>query len=370
MTNRRRIVFHSASLRGGGAERVFVVMANELATRGHDVTLFTWNGDGPNAGLVSSDVKVVDLGIPIRGEGYGKLATLKGTFRSAGLFRRLRPDAVFSAPEFANLVMTVALLLAGSRAKFFPTFHAAAALPASGFGARAAVWFSRLISARASKAIAVSAGVGRDIAARGISASKVVAIHNPTLPPAPRQPAPHAWEGQLAAIGDGPVIATAGRLVPVKDHRTLLEAFALLRKRRPARLAIFGDGPLESQLRTYASELNVANDVLFAGYVGDLAAGYAAADVFVLSSTSEGFGNVLVEAMAAGVPVVSTDAPHGPREILDSGRFGALVPVGDAQALADAIERTLDRPPPEAELKRRAEDFDTVAIGNRYEALL
>ena len=370
MANRRRIVFHTASLRGGGAERVFVLMANELAARGHDVTLFTWNGNGPNAGLLSGEVKVVDFDIPIRGEGYGKLATLKSLFRSASLFRRLRPDAVFSAPEFANLVMAVALLFAGSRAKFFPTFHAAAALPASTFGAKAAVWFSKLIGGRASKAIAVSIGVGRDIVARGIPAAKVVVIHNPLSPPAPRQSTPHAWESRLAALGDGPVIATAGRLVPVKDHRSLLEAFALVRQRRPARLAIFGDGPLEEQLRIHASELKIADDVLFAGYVADLAAAYGAADVFVLSSTSEGFGNVLVEAMAAGIPVVSTDAPHGPREILDGGRFGPLVPVGDAQALADAIDRTIDLPVATYELKRRASNFDVKAIGDRYEALL
>ena len=370
MGHRRRIVFHTASLRGGGAERVFVLMANELAARGHDVTLFTWNGNGPNAGLVSGAVKVVDFDIPIRGEGYGKLATLKAVFRSASLFRHLQPDAVFSAPEFANLVMTVSLILARSRAKFFPTFHAAAALPASTFGAKAAVWFSKVIAGRASRAIAVSAGVGRDIAARGISAAKVVVIHNPLSPSAPRQSTPHVWESKLVTLGDGPVIATAGRLVPAKDHRCLLEAFALLRKRRPARLAIFGDGPMEDQLRSYASELKIADNVMFAGYVDDLAAAYSAADVFVLSSTTEGFGNVLVEAMAAGIPVVSTDAPHGPREILDGGRFGTLVPVGNAHALAAAIERTIDLPVTKSELKKRASDFDAKAIGDRYEALL
>jgi glycosyltransferase involved in cell wall biosynthesis len=123
-------------------------------------------------------------------------------------------------------------------------------------------------------------------------------------------------------------------------------------------------------LRAYAQESGIGADVLLAGYVNDPTACYAAADLFVLSSTSEGFGNVLVEAMAAGVPVVSTDAPHGPREIFDDGRFGALVPVGDAEALAKAMAEMLDHPTSTAILKSRAADFEVEKIGDRYEALL
>jgi glycosyltransferase involved in cell wall biosynthesis len=159
-------------------------------------------------------------------------------------------------------------------------------------------------------------------------------------------------------------------MVPVKDHRTLIAAFAKLRARRSARLVIFGYGPLEAELRAYAEELGVSGSVLMPGYVNDPAACYAVADLFVLSSTTEGFGNVLIEAMAAGVPVVSTDAPHGPREILADGRYGPLVPVGDAEALASAMERTLDHPLSAADLKGRAADFAVDVIGDRYEALL
>jgi glycosyltransferase involved in cell wall biosynthesis len=286
------------------------------------------------------------------------------------LFNRLRPHAVYSAPEFANLVVTLALLLARSRARFFPSFHAAASLPSGSLGARIAVWFSALVAARATRAIAVSVGVGRDIAARGFPKSKVVVINNPLPPAAALQGQSYAWQAELAAMGDGPVIATAGRLVPVKDHRTLLQAFAILRAGRRVRLAIFGEGPLADELRAYAQESGIGADVLFAGYVNDPAACYAAADLFVLSSTSEGFGNVLVEAMAAGVPVVSTDAPHGPREILDDGRFGALVPVGDAEALAKAMAEMLNHPTSAALLKSRAADFEIEKIGDLYEALL
>ena len=365
---RRRIVFHTASLRGGGAERVFVLMANELAARGHDITLFTWNAGGPNAALLSPAVRLVELGIPIRGEGYGKAATLRGLWWSAKFFRELEPDAVYSAPEFANLVMALALILAGSKAQFFPSVHAAGSLPSNGLGARLAVVFSRLIAARATKVIAVSGGVARDLVARGFPAAKVAVINNPLPPMTP--PAGHyPWQLDLAQP-DGPVIITAGRLVPVKDQRTLLLAFARLTKLRPARLVLFGEGPLKQELCAYAVELGVASRVLFPGYVNDPAACYAVADLFALTSTSEGFGNVLIEAMAAGVPVVSTDAPHGPREILADGRYGPLVPVGDADALCFEMNRLLDEPTPSNLLQRRAADFAVNRIGSRYEALL
>ncbi len=366
----KRVVFHVPSLRGGGAERVFVLMANEMARRGHEVTLFTWSGDGPNAALRADNVPLVDLGVPIRGEGFGKPATVAALWRSAGFYRRIKPDVVFSAPEFANLITALALNLAFSKARFFPSFHAAASIPSNDFGSKIAVLLSSVVAARATKAIAVSAGVGRDITARGVPADKVAVINNP-LPPALTGTAQqYSWQADITAMGDGPVIATAGRLVPVKDHKTLIRGFAELLQTRPARLVIFGEGPLLGELRQETEAIGIGSRVLFAGYVNDPAACYAAADLFVLSSTSEGFGNVLIEAMAAGVPVVSTDAPHGPREILADGKYGTLVPVGDAEGLAVAMGEMLANPTAADVLRGRAADFAVERIGDLYEALI
>ena len=367
---RKRIVFHVPSLRGGGAERVFVLMANEMAARGHAATLFVWNAEGPNAELISPEVKLVTLGLAIHGEGFGKPATLEGLARSAAFLRRERPDAVFSAPEFANLLTALALLFGGCRAAFFPSYHAAASLESNGLGSRIAPMLTRLVAWRATKAIAVSSGIGRDLSVGGFRDDQVAIIHNPLPPLHRRNTTPQPWQAALAAMGEGPVVVTLGRLVPVKDHRTLLKAFSMLDPARKCRLVIFGDGPLKENLVAYADELGISDRVLFPGYVNDPAVCYAIADLFVLSSTSEGFGNVLIEAMAAGVPVVSTDAPHGPREILADGRFGALVSVGDPAALAGAISQTLAEPRQASDLKMRAADFSIGVIGDRYEALI
>ncbi len=367
----RRLIFHVPTLGGGGAERVFVLMANALAARGHEVTLFTWNAGGPNAALRSDAVHLVDLDIPVTGGGFGKPRTLAGLWRSAQFYRRQQPDAVFSGPEFANLVTALALTLGLTPAKFFPSFHAAASIPSKDLGSKLAARLAALVATRATTLIAVSAGIGRDLLARGVPEGKVAVIHNP-LPPGIHDGATrrYPWHAELAALGQGPVIVTAGRLTAVKDHRTLLAAFAQLRATRPARLVLFGDGPLRSELVAEAERLGIAGSTLFAGYVNDPAACYAVADLFALSSVSEGFGNVLIEAMAAGVPVVSTDAPHGPREILEDGALGPLVPVGDAAALAAAMAKTLDDPTPAAALKARGADFEIDVIADRYEALL
>ena len=345
-------------------------MANAMAARGHDVSFLTWNGSGPNAALLSPAVKLIDLGIPLRGTGFGKAANLRGLWRSVRILKRLRPDALYSAPDFANLMMALALILSGSRAHFLPSFHAAGSLKANAIGEHIAVILGSVVAWRASKAIAVSKGVGQDLVARGFAPEKVIVINNPLPIAVPLPVEPYPWQAKLDAMGTGPVIVTAGRFVAVKDQSTLLKAFARFRVARPGRLVVFGEGPLEGALRAEATALGIADQVLFPGYADNPAACYVAADLFVLSSQSEGFGNVLIEAMEAGVPVVSTDAPHGPREILVDGQYGPLVRVGDFAALADAMAETLDRPVDKTVLQKRAADFAVETIADRYEMAL
>ena len=166
---------------------------------------------------------------------------------------------------------------------------------------------------------------------------------------------------------DAPAVLMAvGRLAPQKDFRNLLEAFARVRSRRGVRLVILGEGPERARLESLAADLGIAADVKMPGAVLNPFAYMARASLFVLSSAWEGFGNVLVEALACGCPIVSTDCPSGPREILDGGAFGPLVPVGDDEALADGIIHALALPADRGRLRERAQIFSVHAAVDRY----
>jgi glycosyltransferase involved in cell wall biosynthesis len=153
---------------------------------------------------------------------------------------------------------------------------------------------------------------------------------------------------------ESPLVVSVGRLVRKKDHGTLLEAFARLRRDRPARLVVLGEGPMRQRLETAVARLGLSEDVAFPGHATNPFSPVARADLFVLSSISEGMPSALIEALACGTPVVSTDCPSGPREILGEGRFGELVAVGDVGALAAAMARQLDAPRDREALRARA----------------
>ena len=221
----------------------------------------------------------------------------------------------------------------------------------------------------ADKVIAVSKGVRDDVPQlAGLPESRVMTIYNPIFQPSLLEQAStdpgHPW---LAEVDRIPVNLGVGKLRPQKDFETLIKAFALLTQRRPARLIILGEGEELDRLNACARELGVSYAVDLPGYVLNPYAYLSQASIFVLSSAWEGLGNVIVEALACGCPVVSTDCPSGPREILDGGRFGKLVPVRDAKAIADAIEETLDNPPLRDSLRKRAQDFNVADSVSAYE---
>jgi glycosyltransferase involved in cell wall biosynthesis len=215
--------------------------------------------------------------------------------------------------------------------------------------------------------IAVSRGVADDLA-RLIDwpAERIRVAPNPVVTPElqvlARAPLDHPW----FAPGAPPVVLGVGRLEPQKDFPTLLRAFARVRSRHPCRLMILGEGKRRDELQLLAGELGVAEDVQLPGFAKNPYAYMARAALFVLSSRWEGSPNSLTEALALGAPLVSTDCPDGPREILEGGLHGPLVPVGDIEALALAMTQTLSHPPDRAQLQAAAQRYTLERSATAY----
>jgi glycosyltransferase involved in cell wall biosynthesis len=225
---------------------------------------------------------------------------------------------------------------------------------------------------RADGVVTVSQGVGDGLLEFGVRSDQIHVVHN-AIELAEIQSQARQAPPDFPAAGI-PTVITVGRHARIKDHETLIRAFALTRGRVRARLLLVGQGPLRKRLEALVHELDLADSVVFAGWQDNPFAWMARSDLFVLSSRFEGFGNVIVEAMACGLPVISTDCRSGPREILRDGQDGVLVPSGNVDALAAAMTNLLSDGESRAEFarrsRRRAADFDIALIGVKYEALL
>ena len=190
--------------------------------------------------------------------------------------------------------------------------------------------------------IAVSHGLARDLTTTAkLPLESIEVIYNPTISPQLSQKSQASVDHPWFTPGQPPVILGVGRLEQQKDFPTLIHAFAKVRQVQTSKLVILGNGKEKKKLLSLIDELDLKEDVAMLGFVENPYAYMAKSAVFVLSSAWEGFGNVLVEAMAVGTPVVSTNCPNGPEEILDNGKYGELVPVGDSQAMTEAILRVL-----------------------------
>lgn len=344
---RRPIAFFLPSLHSGGAERVIVNLAEGLSERGLPVDLVLVSAEGAFLDQLPPAVRMVDLHASRVLQSLGPLI---------GYLRRERPRILVSSMSHANLVALWAARLARQGTPVMVTVHSTMSQYASQQGRLARIFWSYLLRAFypwAARVVAVSRGAADDLArTSGLSRDRVDVIYNPVITPAvlagASQAPGHPWFGP----GQPPVILGAGRLTRAKDFPTLIRAFAEVRRRRPARLIILGEGEDRAGLTALMGELGVADDVTLPGFKDNAPAYMAGAAVFVLSSAWEGLPTVLIEALAAGTSVVSTDCPSGPREILQDGRLGTLVPVGNVAALAEAITEALDRPrravPPEA----------------------
>lgn len=348
MTTANPVAFVLPNMRGGGAERVALAVVEKLVATGQPVDLVLQQATGDLLPLVPAVVRIIDLDAP----------RLRNIVRPLTRYLRTeRPRAV----QASMWPLTVCTVMAHRRARSNAVLavsehivlsqqYAGRGLAHRAFLRGSLAYYYRLADAR----IAVSRGVADDLRdLSGIPADRFEIIYNPIPRPTPAPVTPELLR-RLWGDASHPRILTLGSLNAQKNHALLLEAFARLRRRRKARLAILGQGERLRDLQAQAALLGISDDVAFPGFLTDPAPAYSSADLFVLSSDYEGFGNVLVEALHWGLPVVSTDCPSGPSEILEGGRYGTLVPCRDAEALAAAMDDALSRPVDKAAQQARA----------------
>jgi glycosyltransferase involved in cell wall biosynthesis len=358
-----RISIFLPALAGGGAERAMLHLAQGLAERGFPTDLVLAKAEGDYLSHVPSTVRVVDLQsrFPV---------IVSKTIALRRYLRQEQPVVLFSALDILSSAIWAQRLsgvptqiVVCVQTHLSRQFRNHQPNTMGKIRPRLVQWFYPWSDG----IVAASKGVAEDVSQiTGVPVDHIQVIHNPVVTPEVLQkmqePVNHPW----FAEGEPPVILGVGRLVSQKDFPTLIDAFARLRQQRLARLMILGEGEDRSKLEAQIRNLGVEKDVALPGFVENPYAYMANASIFALSSIFEGFGNVVAEAMATGTPIVSTDCESGPAEILANGKYGQLVPVGDAEALANAIATTLEQPISSEILKQRAQSFSLDCVVNQY----
>ena len=372
----RHLALFISGLSVGGVQRSVLTLAHGLAARGHRVDLIVPKAEGFFRSEVSSLVHLVNIEqwwmrLPLIGW-WKRTRALVSPPALARYLRREQPDVLLSASHYVNLAAIWGRRLAGTGTPLVISqrtqlSRAIANVHVPGGRRPLLGWMARRFYPAADAIVAVSDGVADDLAlVADLPRARIRTIYNPVVTSdlirRAREPVDHPW----FVPGAPPVVLGVGRLAAQKDFPTLLRAFAHVRARRSVRLLVLGEGRKRPQLEALAADLGIADDVALPGFVENPFAYMARAALFVLSSGYEGLPGALIQAMACGCPIVSTDCPSGPREILENGAHGPLVPVGDHAALAEAIRAVLDRPPDREKLTRRAGEFSLDRAVDQY----
>jgi glycosyltransferase involved in cell wall biosynthesis len=359
--HRRPISIVLQDLSGGGAERMMANLAAGIAAMGVPVDMVMVRREGSFLRDLPEEVRVVDLGTRRVAWSVPALARY---------LRRVRPTAVLSTLVHMNVAALLARRLSGTstrvvvrEANLVSANRRYLAYPLVRLAYRAMPW----VYPWADAVVAVSDDVAVDLAEFvKIPDDRLFVLKNPVVTARLREgsvePVNHPWLRERSV----PLVMGAGRFVEQKDFRTLIRAFRLLRDKRDARLVILGEGPERQRLEALVHQLGLQDDVLLPGFVDNVHEWIAGASVFALSSRWEGSPNVLVEALALGVPVVSTDCSGGSREILAHGSFGTLVPVADPEAMASGLRQLLEHGADPTRLRSRALDYSVDRSAAAY----
>jgi glycosyltransferase involved in cell wall biosynthesis len=355
----KKIAILLPNLGGGGAERVALSIARDLSANGHDVDLVLVEATGELLSLVPKGVRVVDL------QAHRLVAALPALVR---YLRDERPDTLQAHMWPLTVIAVMAHRLTRSSARLVVSDHAMLSLHMPGGLQRLLVqWTTRLFYPLADVRTACSNLAAEDLSQlSAMRRDRFDVLYNPISPPGriASTPEVEALWGQAGAR-----LITVGSLKPEKNHALLLRAFARIADRQ-AKLMILGEGQGRIGLERLAAELGLADRLLLPGFALDPWPYLASADLFVLSSDYEGFPLVLAEAMHAGLRIVSTDCRSGPAEMTDNGRFGRLVPCGDVEALAQAIDAALKEEARPEEMRAQADRVAGAAAIERYSRLL
>jgi len=366
---RTKILFTTPTLAFGGAERVLLTLLKHLDRSQYDPVLVTLSKTGPYVSELPADgLRVYDL------KRRGRLSFPLLVVHMMQIFHRERPNVAIGVTGLANFVLLTACRL---MKKPVPVIVSEHITPTQMYNSSEEPlgWIKKLLIKRlyphTHVIIAVSQGVRNDLINHfGLKVEKIQVIYDPVdlerIRTLSQEKVSHPW------FENGtPIILSAGRLTAQKDYPMLIKAFTLVKSEIPAKLVILGDGPEMPRLKKLTHRLGIAQEVAFLGYQQNPYKYMRYATLFALSSRFEGFGLVLVEAMALGLPVVATRCPSGPDEILENGTHGLLVPVGNHQALAQAMislikDRELHTSLAKKGMKR-AMDFSVQKIVREYE---
>lgn len=322
------------SLFAGGAEKVFLNLAGGFANSGVKTDLVLAKAEGDYLKQVPPNVNIVDL----------KASRVLFSLVPLIIYlRRRQPTCLLSAMNYVNIIAVLAVIIARVKTKTIITEHSTVSqlIKHSTHKYRSRIWplLMRLFYRYADIIVAVSFGVAEDLAdILRVSRQKIKVIYNPIIDEKLIEKSMEEISHPWFETGQPPVVLAAGRLTKAKDYPVLIQAFEKLRKQAHLRLIILGEGEDRPQLEKLIQDKGLTQDLAMPGYVDNPYAYMRRCAVFVLCSRFEGLPTVLVEALACGAQVVSTDCPSGPKEILEGNRYGMLVPIGDINGLCEAIE--------------------------------
>ncbi len=360
---KKHIAFFIPTLNGGGAERVAINLLKEMLKHDVSLDLVLASAKGPYLEQVPKEVRIVNLEA-------GRV--LKSILPLSRYLQKSKPYVLLSHMNDANVIAVLATKLARTKTRLALVEHnTLSTSKTTSIIGKCVPLLMKMLYPQADTIIGVSKGVSSDLELQlGLPLGSVTTIYNPVvnddLIAKAKAPFNHPW----FQTDTPPVFLAVGRLSVQKDFQTLIKAFAILRKQTLARLLILGEGTLRGDLESMICSLDIADDISMPGFVENPYPYMHRASAFVLSSCWEGLPTVLIEAMACGCPVISTDCPNGPKEILDSGKYGSLVPVGDPIALSQAMLQTLNTPVNQNTLVERSMYFYADRAVSEYLALL